>query len=245
MEKKFIVGAMYHPPRNQNAIINCTDFISVLENGKVDVDSEYYLGQGFEYEPADELCKRIKNIEPNIKLFMPSYLKNKEECLIVHKQHRNNVLITKPEEGSEDRYVNYLCLGDSNLIKDHTTGLHVQGMVVIEAARQTPISIIERYIYQGEDSKNYSMLWGKLTANFYQYLLPLEICIETTITRKTYQNEKHTVEFILEFKQSNKVAAKFEITAVCLPKLITRSLEDKNLRSLNEFSETNHSYVRV
>ncbi|MDP1217553.1 AfsA-related hotdog domain-containing protein, partial [Klebsiella pneumoniae] len=64
-----------------------------------------------------------------------------------HKRKKANILITSPEKRDEDNYCARLILQDaSELLCDHQTGQHIQGMVLIEAARQTIIATSEKFL---------------------------------------------------------------------------------------------------
>ncbi|MFG1599005.1 AfsA-related hotdog domain-containing protein [Klebsiella quasipneumoniae] len=75
------------------------------------------------------------------------YQNNRDHQRLVHKRKKANILITSPEQRDEDSYCARLILQDaSELLCDHQTGQHIQGMVLIEAARQTIIATSEKFL---------------------------------------------------------------------------------------------------
>jgi len=60
----------------------------------------------------------------------------KADCSLPYKQKPENVLISEPQRTADDQFSAAVFLNpQSELMSDHLTGQHVQGMVLIEACR--------------------------------------------------------------------------------------------------------------
>lgn len=63
---------------------------------------------------------------------------------LVHKHRSENTLISTPERSENGNFVAGLILHEQNeLMLDHLTGQHVQGMVLTEACRQMFLAVTE------------------------------------------------------------------------------------------------------
>lgn len=91
-----------------------------------------------------------------------------------HKHRAENVLISTPERLEQDLFVSELRLhARSELMLDHLTGEHVQGMVLAEACRQMFLAVTELY-YLGDFSapKRYFVI-DEMTIRYMAFAFPL------------------------------------------------------------------------
>jgi hypothetical protein len=71
---------------------------------------------------------------------------------------------------------------DNELLLDHQTGQHVQGMVVVEAARQMFLAVTERYYVAPERRGGYYFVINSMKTTFENFLFPLAAEIEYRVT---------------------------------------------------------------
>ena len=96
----------------------------------------------------------------------------------VHKHRRENVLITKPVAGPDGTYHAQLSICDSGeLLNDHATGQHIQGIVLTEAGRQMLISTSEYHLLDGADAGRCYFVLNSLNTEFKQFAFPLPVTI--------------------------------------------------------------------
>jgi hypothetical protein len=90
-----------------------------------------------------------------------------------HKHREQNVLIAGLERLTDTTFRAALRLhGDEELLLDHASP-HVQGMVMVEAARQMFLAVGERYFASRWPQNTYSYTLGKLECDFQTFLFPL------------------------------------------------------------------------
>ncbi|HWW73047.1 MAG TPA: AfsA-related hotdog domain-containing protein [Duganella sp.] len=96
----------------------------------------------------------------------------------VHKHKRENVLITRPVAQPDGTYVAQLSIRDSGeLLNDHATGQHIQGIVLTEAGRQMLISTSEYHLLDGDDCGSCYFVLNSLNTEFKQFAFPLPVTI--------------------------------------------------------------------
>lgn len=96
----------------------------------------------------------------------------------VHKHKRENVLITKPVAQADGSYVANLSICDSGeLLNDHSTGQHIQGIVLTEAGRQMLISTSEYHLLDDADRNRCYFVLNSLNTEFKQFAFPLPVTV--------------------------------------------------------------------
>ncbi|AVO59698.1 hypothetical protein C6Q18_17610 [Pseudomonas chlororaphis subsp. piscium] len=93
---------------------------------------------------------------------------------LAHKRQRKNVLISVPEKHDEGLYTaNLLLHAENELMLDHLTGQHVQGMVLLEACRQMFLAVTERFhLDDYKPHKRYFVL-NEMNVRYTAFAFPL------------------------------------------------------------------------
>lgn len=93
---------------------------------------------------------------------------------LCHKDRPENVLITLPEQEASDMFVADLRLHARNeLMLDHLTGEHVQGMVLVEACRQMFLAVTERYHLESFPAKSRYFVINEMALRYLGFAFPL------------------------------------------------------------------------
>ena len=119
-----------------------------------------------------------------------------------HKQNHVNTLITEPVKVSDDIYISDLIIQhDNELTLDHTTGIHIQGMIFLEATRQMASAVTELYMKKERQSFAISNIY----ADYQSFAFPVETKVALKISN-TEKEDEYVVE--LSFYQSDKIVVK-------------------------------------
>ncbi|WP_420038121.1 AfsA-related hotdog domain-containing protein (plasmid) [Streptomyces sp. cg28] len=101
-----------------------------------------------------------------------------------HKHRETNTLIANLRRDDDTTFAADLRLhNDNELLLDHQTGEHVQGMVAIEAARQMFLAVSERYFASHHPQRRYYYVIESMNTDFENFLFPLDATVEYRITR--------------------------------------------------------------
>jgi hypothetical protein len=162
----------------------CNNKIITLDELKamsqVDLLGSYdvHLGQGvmpkefFDIESSmDNTKKRTLNFIHSSKL---NDLLSESNLRSVHKQRSENVMISPPSQLSDNHFVSDFQIQDTCAeLGDHMTGQHIQGMALVEAARQMMLSVSENYLLAPElVGKSYCVL-NDIQIKFERFAFPL------------------------------------------------------------------------
>nr|NIN00038.1 hypothetical protein [candidate division Zixibacteria bacterium] len=90
----------------------------------------------------------------------------------VHKQRMENVMVTHPKAVSEHRFVSHLVVDENCAeLSDHITGIHMQGTLFIEAARQMFMASSVRYVKE-LSHQNHVYTLQRVQVGFKNFLYP-------------------------------------------------------------------------
>lgn len=105
-----------------------------------------------------------------------------------HKRKPENTLISDPRRLAENLFeLDLLIDEDCELMADHQTGQHVQGMVLMEAARQTFLAVTEAF-FLPQDGQRFYFVINKFAAEYRRFAFPLDATIRYRIKEMNVAN---------------------------------------------------------
>lgn len=122
------------------------------------------------------------------------------ERRLSHKHNTENTLISAPRRVAENLFELQLLIDERcELMRDHQTGQHVQGMILVEAARQSIVAVTEAYY--NDDSDGLAFIFDDLSVKFEAFAFPIGTTIRYRVTeasgkpaRRKYQAEVEIVQ---------------------------------------------------
>jgi len=163
---------------------------------------------------------RINEIHSAIKLKDPSglfYKTIKKRDVpraikrLAHKSNPENILVSYPIKVNDTEYEMELILDQcGEMFLDHMTGMHIQGMVLLEAARQSFLAVTELF-YLSNEKKDYYFVIKNIDTRFISFVFPLYSYIKYTVCSYTKKDNRHVFEVKAAIIQSGEVCAEFNI----------------------------------
>lgn len=144
-----------------------------------------------------------------------------------HKHKSENALITLPRAAGPSQYISQMVI-DRNCaeVSDHTTGSHIQGMVLTEAARQMILAVLESHLFEQHRRGTFYVVLDKLDAQFTRFAFPLPTSIRCTVDRHDVDKRGNVIcTFSLAAEQSLEIVATFGLSVRCYEKSFMRKLE--------------------
>ncbi|HYS40477.1 MAG TPA: AfsA-related hotdog domain-containing protein [Pseudonocardiaceae bacterium] len=131
----------------------------------------------------------------------------------VHKHRAENVLLAGLRRtGTQSFAADLRVHGDNELLLDHQTGEHVQGMVIVEAARQMFLGVFETGYRHRWPLRGYYVVWNSVRLSFDGFLFPLPAQLSCVVHELSLDDPQRLVfEVAVELRQSGKVVASGEI----------------------------------
>lgn len=129
-----------------------------------------------------------------------------------HKHRLYNALISTPVQIGPDQYQSTLLVDDrSELMTDHQSGQHVQGMVLIEAARQMLLAVTETFFISEEEGGEHAFVFNQIDVKYLAFVFPLGCTLRYQITEKSVDNpDRLTFLVKIAIEQAGQVATEVE-----------------------------------
>lgn len=130
-----------------------------------------------------------------------------------HKLHSQNVLISNPiKTGTYTTRADLTIDNDNELLLDHQTGLHVQGMIAIEASRQMFL-VSTTILHLIDDIEEPYFVIHEISTKFQSFLFPLPATL-TFVTDEPGRSRADSVEFkaVIEILQNEVTASRTIVT---------------------------------
>ncbi len=161
-------------------VITLPELERMLLREELPSDVTLIVGQGIPDERLRQLQASIERLPASrrVTLVTGPNAPERAEPRLVHKHLEHNIMISAPEQVVEgERYVSRLVLDDRCAeMSDHVTGQHLQGMVLVEAARQMVLAVTERYFLRDPGTRYFVM--NQLDATYHAFGFPLGMDVE-------------------------------------------------------------------
>lgn len=199
------------PGRPGDAIIPLTQFVTDLRAGRYDAPSalpRLIAGQGIGRYEVDYLYGELRNrgVDGAVIDQAPDpALARRQE---VHKARRHNVLVAGLHQVDDVRYQAVLRVdGENELLLDHTTGRHLQGMQVMEATRQMAIATAESRFRDELAGGGYQWTADSWHTEFRRFLFPLQVLLDCRITESDVSSRARlNFHMVVSFVQAGATA---------------------------------------
>jgi hypothetical protein len=132
-----------------------------------------------------------------------------------HKHRPENTLISEPRRLGDTLFeLDLLIDEDCELMGDHQTGQHLQGMLLLEAARQSFLAVSEAF-FLPQDTKFYFVI-NEMTSRYNRFAFPLDARIRYSVREHEGKNplrQRFVVDIAVE--QCGADAASFVCDFTC------------------------------
>jgi hypothetical protein len=167
-------------------VFTLSGLLALLATGGPDAPGCHWvvhLGQGIDPADGDLLETACEKSGETVRLADPeAFRRPLAGPETVHKDRPENVLLAGVHSPSPERCRAELRIHrDNELVLDHHTGEHVQGIVIIEAMRQICIAQFETAIRPGLPPAAYAGVWKRIDMSFEDFLFPLPATVESVI----------------------------------------------------------------
>jgi hypothetical protein len=255
-----IVSDKFHDFATRKDVITISELYNLLSSNNVSIPYSKKIllipGQGFSEKQIEDIL-RLSSTTKNIASFDFSLWRNipkRASTQLTHKQKKENILVSEPKRQSESIFnMNVLIDENCEMMRDHQTGLHIQGMLLVEAARQAYLATMEKFYIENSTEKNY-FIFNKLNVGYNKFSFPLPSSIRLTNQKVDFSNAKrqHTITQI-ELIQCNEVSATVFMDVTIMPGTRVSTMESRFAnQSLDNYinyalteNDANYNYQEV
>ncbi|MDC9613718.1 AfsA-related hotdog domain-containing protein [Xenorhabdus khoisanae] len=232
-KKIFVVGDKFHEFTNGKDVLTISqlELLTQIPAKLIDTEHEVIVGQGVREDFAKKIIQDHKNNTVyNNKLNIQSLedlAEMKKNCYS-HKKINQNVLIGSANkvEHNDSHYVLPLIIDERcELMSDHQTGQHIQGMLLVEACRQTFIAVTEEFFFKDQSNKYYVI--NSMGTNFSSFLFPLPALVHYEILEKDIDARRARFKAQLSVTQGETLCATMDVSFTVYPSEIISCKESK------------------
>jgi hypothetical protein len=106
-----------------------------------------------------------------------------------HKRRLHNSIISSPRKLGDDLYEVDLMVDErSELMRDHQTGQHIQGMILVEAARQMFLAVTEDFYIDQSAQRDYYFVINQMDVKYMAFVFPLGAILRYEIVEQRTSN---------------------------------------------------------
>lgn len=179
-------------------------------------------GQGLGDENVKLLLKEASS-SPNRAFFdfgLWHNLPRRAPASVSHKHLSENTLISEPRQISADQFELHLLIDENcELMRDHQSGQHVQGMILIEAARQAMLAISEAFLLP-KNGIDYAFVMNSLSVSYSHYTFPVGAILRSNILERIVGNPRRLSFFSdMVVEQCGQEVSKFSMSFGAMEKV--------------------------
>lgn len=185
------------------------DLLTMEEKKPSNCNYNVHIGQGISDAALDNIFSTVKEKGLNSRFNFLGITQDTKRASLqaTHKHQTKNIMISQPVRLSENSFESHLMLDENCAeMSDHVTGQHIQGMVLVEAARQMINALTEDHLLSPEQAKNTSYVLNNIDSKFYQYVFPLEVKLHCEIVKiRRVANNNFTATTKVSIIQGNEL----------------------------------------
>ena len=180
-----VVGDIFKNLCDEQRVLNYSDVIDKIKLGDVG-NVHLALEQGICEDQYQEMLTLLELYDHSKTISISSYFDEVSRCPanFTHKSKVVNTLISDPGKLDDKNYYSYLLINENCAdLSDHVTGQHLQGMLLMEAARQMTLAITEKYFIEQEFHNKVSFITHSSEIKFHEYAFPVSTRIDYRIIK--------------------------------------------------------------
>jgi len=222
-KKLVVVGDMFNEFANGKDVLTISqlELLTQIPANIIDKEHEIIIGQGIRKDFAGKvISNQARNSVYGNKLKMCSLekLANDKKNAHCHKRLEQNVLIGSAEQAEQngDLFTMPLLIDERcELMADHQTGQHIQGMLLVEASRQAFIAVTEEFIYKQETGRYYVI--NSMAINFSSFLFPLPALVHFEYLEKDVNERRGRFKAQIRVTQHQTLCATMDVSFTVYP----------------------------
>lgn len=190
MNTIYVVGDKFERFSENQHVVTVKQLCKLAELNGFSPITRVVLGQGLSRMSVERIRTLIRDrgleaVVDIVDLFTPKADRN-----LCHKHKPENSLISIPRKIDERTYETDMLIDDSCAdMSDHMTGQHIQGMVLLEACRQTFIAITESFYTEGAPDHSRYFVINAINIKYMTFVFPLPTTIRYEIV--DFEQRKH------------------------------------------------------
>lgn len=199
MTTYLVVGDLFSEFASDSRVLNSSEFLRRLEVNDLPAQDSFVIGQGVSAKLLSRIRPALDASDAANRVAVPA---EPAPTGLTHKRETGNVLITAPRLVAPQCYQFTLTSGEQlDRLSDHVTGLHIGGMVLLEAARQCVVAVLELE-YMRKSPRKWGFLWNTLHTEFKNFATPVPTVIDVRVSNLSGSLSESQIVTKLSIKMS-------------------------------------------
>jgi hypothetical protein len=206
MKKLVVVGDRFINFTETENVISVSQAEKMIWDDHTPGNVRLHLGQGVSVGRVERLILMAKQRK---KMWMLGFSHiAKAGKPLVHKHNPRNGMLGMPEQLGPNLYGVEVYLDDECAdMSDHLTGQHIQGMVLVEAARQAFLAITEQFYLKDNAEPSYFVI-NNMDTEYKRFVFPVGIRIVYEIIEHVPgKNGSHRFNVAMSVMQNDQVCS--------------------------------------
>lgn len=202
-----VVGDRFSNFAANSGVVRLCDFLPTLDKDDAPLANTILIGQGLSDPEICDMRRRIAERRPEARIIGDTEMRASRE--LTHKNMSKNIMISLPVALGDGFYHAELAIDDSNeVMEDHQTGQHIQGMALMEAARQMWTAVTERYLQPESTGRRFVI--DVVNTTFLRFVFPVGGYIRYRLMNKTVSVVETVYDCQIEIAQGDATRATIE-----------------------------------
>jgi len=221
-----IVGEEYAGLTKYDSVLTATELLVLINNSQLKSTAKLIIGQGVESDKLDNIITLVGRLGNSISDSVTNIIPVDK----THKSNKKNVLITNMKKSGLSKYFCSLLINNtSDRLSDHVTGYHVGAMLLIEAARQATIYILDDR-YNLDEGKEFGLVMSKFNTEFMTYCFPVEVNLEMDIEEISNSVNRILTAVSIDFYQGKTHISKMSMNVELVKSRVLDKIENKQVK---------------
>ena len=223
MSKKImVVGDKFSEFSNGKDVVTISqlELITQIPAHIIDTNSQFIVGQGVRDDYAGKVLEnqsRNKSHDNKLDLTELNKLTSENKNSYSHKKINHNTLIGTAEKVKDNLFALPLLIDERcELMADHQTGQHIQGMILVEACRQTFIAVTEEFYLAEGVGKSYYVI-NDMNIKFENFLFPLPAIIHYELVEQSVNERRARFKANIRISQHTTPCASMSVSFTVYP----------------------------
>jgi hypothetical protein len=231
-KKILVVGDKFKEFADNKYVLTISqlELLAKIPSKFIDSEHEVIPGQGIRQDLVKEIVTNHKRdpecYNNKLNVYSLEKLVHEEKNRYSHKNFEQNILIGQAEkvEHQNNLYVLPLMIDERcEIMADHQTGQHIQGMLQIEACRQSFIAVTEEFIYEKMGGRYYVI--NNMSISFFNFLFPLAALVHFELIEQDINERRGRFKAQIRVKQSEILCSTMEVSFSVYPSESIRAKE--------------------
>lgn len=231
IKKLFVVGNKFREFSDGKDVVTIDDLdlITQIPARIIGSNTKFIVGQGVSGDHAKKIIDKYNDNELSQARIDISSLANlttdNMRNAYTHKRKSFNSLIGKAKKIADNQFQLPLIIDERcELMGDHQTGQHIQGMLLVEAFRQTFVAVTEEFLLSDNPDKK-SFVIRSMDISFENFMFPLNAHIVFNLKAIDINERRAKFSARIEAWQYDKLCAFMDTDYTTYPAEVISELE--------------------